>query len=81
MNLAFGVGEDADGPVLVAAARRKDLLEEVRKWAVPEIVEERRGEGLAGALRRHALPVRKLVLDIAKPRDESLHHERRADGV
>jgi hypothetical protein len=44
-------------------------------------VEERGGEGLARTLRRHALPIRKLVLDVAKPRDEPLHHERRADGM
>ena len=62
-------------------ARGQDLLEEMRERPVAEVVEQRRGERFACALRRDALPERKLVLNVSQARDEALHHERRADGV
>jgi hypothetical protein len=46
-----------------------------------EIVEQRSRERFARSFGRHALPKRKLVLNVAKAREQALHHERRADGV
>jgi hypothetical protein len=48
---------------------------------VPEVVEERRGEGFPGALGRDALPVGETFLNAAKTPEKSRHHESRADGV
>jgi hypothetical protein len=58
VHLGTGVEQDPARPILVAALIRRDLLEQVRKWPVPEIVEKCRSERLARALGRDPLPIR-----------------------
>ncbi len=57
------------------------VLEQVRERAVPEVVQERRGEGLARAFGGDSLRLRQRAVDRAQPREQELHHERRSDGV
>ena len=75
------VEHDALGPRLVVRRPGDGVLEQVRERTVPDVVEERRRERVARALLVTRCQNGSAAVDRAEPREQELHHERRADGV
>ena len=81
VNAGRRIEHDALGPRLVVRRSYDRVLEQMRHRPVTDVMEHRRRERVASAIRRELLPIRKIAMDRAKSRDEQLHHERRANGV
>jgi len=57
------------------------VFEEMGERAVADVVKEGGREGVARRAGGDLLPERELVMNLSKPREQALHHERRAKRV
>lgn len=74
MHLGRGVPEDVAGPLLVVLRVRKDLLEQMRERAMPEVVQQRSGQTIGLRLFVEALLRWKLIAARVDPILKRLHH-------
>src|SRR3954469_9265757 len=81
VNAGVGIEDDALGPPFVVGSAGNGVLEKMRERAVADVVEERGGERVAGAIARDLVPKRELAVDGAEAGEEQLHDERRAESV